>query len=175
MNDCELAAEIVALLNDGEPVAEVYGLLRKLKSPALTLELDTQWQEWGLTTTHPTLADYRHDAQWSCNQRLSVEENTEISGHIVKVLNAWVRDQRRAENSSDVTIDHVTLLQCAGIVKKSKRTLERWKTKDTAFPTPDVIGEDGNADEWKWSVIRPYLEQKSNRKLPAIFPSHVTK
>lgn len=69
--------------------------------------------------------------------------------------------------------DHVTLLQCAGMVNRSKRQLERWKTNDADFPTPDVLGEDGCADEWRWSAIRPYLEKKSKRTLPEVFPAHV--
>jgi len=70
-------------------------------------------------------------------------------------------------------IDYVTLLQCAGIINKGKRTLERWKQIDTKFPTPEIIGETGGADEWSWATIRPYLEVKANRKLPEIFPAHV--
>lgn len=68
-------------------------------------------------------------------------------------------------------IQFVTLLQCAKFVNRSKRTLERYKTEDTAFPTPAVIGQDGKADEWKWSIIKPYLEKKCSRRLPERFPT----
>lgn len=72
-------------------------------------------------------------------------------------------------------IDYVTLLQCAGFVNKTKRTLERWKQDDTAFPTPEIIGENGEADEWRWATIRPYLETKARRKLPETFPAHIAR
>ena len=68
-------------------------------------------------------------------------------------------------------VQTVRLSQCAGIVNRSKRTLERWKTKDTDFPTPEVIGEAGKPDEWSWPTIRAYLEQKIKRKLPIRFPT----
>lgn len=78
------------------------------------------------------------------------------------------------DNKKTPPTDHVTLQQCAALVKRSKRTLERWKTDDHEFPTPNVLGGDGKADEWLWSEIRPYLEKKSDRKLPKVFPSHVS-
>lgn len=68
---------------------------------------------------------------------------------------------------------YVTLLQAAALINKDKRTLERWKQKDTNFPTPEVIGDPGEADEWLWSTIRPYLEKKAKRKLADTFPAHV--
>lgn len=70
-------------------------------------------------------------------------------------------------------VDFVTLQQCAPMVNRSKRTLERWKMRDPTFPTPDVIGTNGSSDEWKWSTIRPYLEKKASRVLPEVFPAHV--
>lgn len=84
-----------------------------------------------------------------------------------------IAEELQKTEVTDAPTDHVTLLQCAGIIKKSKRTLERWKEDDTKFPTPEVIGENGTADEWLWTTIRPYLETKSKRKLPMIFPSHL--
>lgn len=76
-------------------------------------------------------------------------------------------------SSSNAPTDHVTLLQCSALVNRTKRTLERWKTDDTTFPTPEVIGSNGTADEWLWTTIRPYLERKARRELPVVFPSHV--
>ena len=78
-------------------------------------------------------------------------------------------------SATETPIDYVTLQQCAGIVNRSKRQLERWKTNDTAFPTPEIIGDNGEADEWSWATIRPYLETKAKRKLPAIFPAHIAR
>lgn len=73
-----------------------------------------------------------------------------------------------------VQVDHVTLRQCAAIIQKGKRTLENWKRDDPEFPCANVIGGIGKADEWLWSEIRPYLERKSKRPLPATFPGHLT-
>jgi len=67
---------------------------------------------------------------------------------------------------------HVTLLQVAPLVNRSKRTLERWQAKDSDFPPADVEGGGGNAAEWRWSVLRPYLAKKSCRELPADFPAN---
>jgi len=66
---------------------------------------------------------------------------------------------------------HVTLLQAAGMVNRHKRTLVNWQTNDPEFPPPDVEGGGGKAAEWRWSVLRPYLEKKSRRKLPEYFPA----
>jgi hypothetical protein len=107
----------------------------------------------------------------------------------VALEGGWFRDDRqlllevileldtvtiRLLNPTQAPIDHVTLSQCAAIIRKSKRTLENWKSKDMTFPTPEVIGGDGKADEWLWTTIRPYLQSKVNRQLPEIFPAHVT-
>lgn len=70
--------------------------------------------------------------------------------------------------------DFVTLLQCSAIIQRSKKTLERRKKDDPAFPMPDTIGGEGQPDEWRWSTIRPYLESLSGRSLPEIFPGHIT-
>ena len=88
---------------------------------------------------------------------------------MLEVLRDAELDEKPAEEISH--IQTVRLSQCAGIVNRSKRTLERLKTKDTAFPTPEVIGEDGKPDEWNWDTIRPYLEGQYNRKLPKRFPT----
>ena len=65
----------------------------------------------------------------------------------------------------------VTLVQAAGIVSKSKRTLERWVKEDGDFPLPDTEGGAGKPNEWEWSRLRPYLEKKIGRQLPERFPA----
>jgi hypothetical protein len=65
----------------------------------------------------------------------------------------------------------VTLDQAAAMVSRSKRTLEHYKRHKTKqLPDPDSSGGGGRADEWKWSTIRPWLEQVFNRKLPERYP-----
>ena len=65
-----------------------------------------------------------------------------------------------------VTIEcHVTLSQMAGIVSKSKKTLERLKQAGK-LPTPTVKGGKGKANEWPWSQVRPVLEKEYARELP---------
>jgi hypothetical protein len=67
--------------------------------------------------------------------------------------------------------DLVTLDQAAAAVRKSKRTLERYKTTG-AFPLPAVEGGGGRADLWDWKVIRPWLENEFHIKLPETFPAN---
>jgi hypothetical protein len=64
---------------------------------------------------------------------------------------------------------HVTLDQMAGLVNRSKRTLERYKTKGH-LPPPDVEGGGGRPDEWLWPRVRPWLEKQFGRDLPERFP-----
>jgi hypothetical protein len=88
-------------------------------------------------------------------------------------LRAWVhlrlRESVPAEVQGTAPDCHVTLLQMAGIVNRSKRTLERFTTKQ-GFPLPDVQGTGGKPSEWRWSVVRPLLESEYGRNLPEIFP-----
>jgi hypothetical protein len=66
--------------------------------------------------------------------------------------------------------DLVTLNQIAGIVKRTKRTLERYKTK--GLPAPAVEGRPGQYDLWDWPTVRPWLEETFNMKLPEAFPAN---
>lgn len=70
-----------------------------------------------------------------------------------------------------VAVQYVTLDQCAAFVNRSKRTLERMKTrKKDPLPDPDVPGGGGKADEWKWKTIRTWLERNYGRQLPSEYP-----
>jgi hypothetical protein len=67
---------------------------------------------------------------------------------------------------------YVTLDQVAAIVNRSKRTLERLKTRRVnSLPSPDVEGGGGRPDEWLWSRIRPWLIQEYGKQLPEHFPA----
>jgi hypothetical protein len=67
---------------------------------------------------------------------------------------------------------YVTLDQIAAVVNRSKRSLERYKTRKTdPLPTPDVEGGGGKPAEWDWENIRPWLEREFGRTLPKRYPS----
>jgi hypothetical protein len=69
---------------------------------------------------------------------------------------------------------YVTLDQMAAHVNRSKRTLERLKTRElNPLPPPDVEGGGGRPDEWVWSKIRPWLEKEFGRQLPLRFPPRI--
>jgi len=65
--------------------------------------------------------------------------------------------------------DYVTLDQIAAMVSRSKRTLEKYKSRKTnPMPAPDVEGGGGRPAEWNWSKIRLWLIQEFGRQLPEI-------
>lgn len=74
--------------------------------------------------------------------------------------------------TSDAWKDLVTLDQAAGMVHKSKRTLERCKTKGE-MPDPHVEGGGGKPDLFHWPTLRPWLETKFGIKLPARHPANL--
>ncbi len=66
---------------------------------------------------------------------------------------------------------YVTLDKMAAIVGRSKRTLEKLKTRGrNSLPPPDIEGGGGRADEWLWATVRPWLEGEYGRELPERFP-----
>ena len=67
--------------------------------------------------------------------------------------------------------DLVTLNQAAGLVHKSKRTLERYKTVGK-LPAPAVEGGGGKADLYDWKVLGPWLESKFGIRQPKVFPAN---
>jgi hypothetical protein len=83
-------------------------------------------------------------------------------------------ERRTAENACGSEMNqevrqYVTLDQVASLVNRSKRTLEGYKKQ---MPPPAIQGGGrGKADEWIWSVLRPWLEKTFDRALPERFPS----
>jgi hypothetical protein len=71
--------------------------------------------------------------------------------------------------SPEAPLDLVTLDQAAGMVHKSKRTLERFKTEGT-LPPPVVEGGGGKADLYDWKDMRPWLTKQFGIPLPEKFP-----
>jgi hypothetical protein len=86
-------------------------------------------------------------------------------------INAPGHTPPEEDHSPSVVEDYVTLDQMAAWVSRSKRTLERMKTRQSnPLPTPDIEGGAGKADEWIWSRVRPWLEREFRRKLPDSAP-----
>jgi hypothetical protein len=70
---------------------------------------------------------------------------------------------------------YVTLDQAAALVRRSKRTLEKYwydqaKRRRHNPPEPALEGGGGRAHEWDWDDIRPWLERVFRRKLPDVLP-----
>ena len=65
--------------------------------------------------------------------------------------------------------DLVTLDQAAGIVHKSKRAPEYYKTRGE-FPEPVKEGGGGKSALYDWKVIRPWLVKEFGFPLPEKFP-----
>ena len=63
----------------------------------------------------------------------------------------------------------VTLRQCSAAVQRSKRTLEGRKNHrcpERRLPAPEIQGVGGKASYFRWSAMKPWLEQQFNRKVP---------
>jgi hypothetical protein len=84
--------------------------------------------------------------------------------------------ESRAETGSEASrlrptepLDLVNLDEAAAMVKRSKRTLEHYKSKPS-FPQPTVEGGGGRPDLWDWKAMRLWLEQEFGMNLPEDFP-----
>ncbi len=82
------------------------------------------------------------------------------------------QDIEAPDGSSPEVPDYVTLSQATKMVKKSKRTLEREKSKGT-LPPPVVKGGGGRADLYDWAVMRLWLAERFGwnlDRLPLVHP-----
>jgi hypothetical protein len=75
--------------------------------------------------------------------------------------------QTSNQHQEDALPEYVTLDQAAATVNRSKRSLERLKSK---MPAPKIRGGGGKPDEWDWAEIRPWLIKEFGRQLPERFP-----
>lgn len=85
------------------------------------------------------------------------------------------RDAQRVSNtqSTDFPVpDYIDLDQAAALVNRVKKTLERAVKNDPSMPRPDIEGGGGKKNEWDYAKLKPWLETKYGRKLPAR-PPHV--
>jgi hypothetical protein len=92
----------------------------------------------------------------------------------VALLEIGVRQLRQTVPAKDpqAGTQYVRLDQMAALVSRKKRTAEKWKTrKKDPLPPPDVEGTGGNADEWLYQTVRPWLERNFRRTLPEKFPT----
>jgi hypothetical protein len=64
----------------------------------------------------------------------------------------------------------VTLDQAGAVIGRKKRTMEEYLHRGK-IPRPDFPGGEGKAHYWKWSTIRPSLEELFGRPLPERFPA----
>jgi hypothetical protein len=90
------------------------------------------------------------------------------------IVDTWIADVTAdlGNGGGDDSADcYVTLQQAAAMVNRSKRTLEKLKAK---MPMPRIPGGGGKADEWAWSELRPWLQEKFERPLPETFPPPLT-
>jgi hypothetical protein len=62
----------------------------------------------------------------------------------------------------------VTLVQLAVLLRRTKRTMERYLKR---MPPPRVRGRRGCPQQWDWKVIRPWLESTFDVSLPQHFPA----
>ncbi len=94
------------------------------------------------------------------------------SANYIRAFAEFIADLAPAKtpDGDDEIPQTVTLDKMAAAVSRSKKTLERLKTKGK-LPRPDVEGGGGKPDEWNWSNVKPILEEHYNRKLPERFPS----
>src|SRR5262249_43949052 len=85
-------------------------------------------------------------------------------------------DTASAQTAAGMTLEDpfVTMDQAASMVNRGKKTVERYlndpKYQKRRPPPPDVEGGGGKPHEWRWSVIRPWLESEFGRKLPEHYP-----
>jgi hypothetical protein len=81
------------------------------------------------------------------------------------------RLQQLKSDETNRHLEYVTLDQMAAVVNRSKRTLERLKTRMVnPLPQPKAEGGGGKPDEWVWSEVRPWLEAEYNKNLAEHFP-----
>jgi hypothetical protein len=75
-----------------------------------------------------------------------------------------------ADGTEDREKQYVTRDQVASLVKRNKDTVADWFNHDPAAPEPAVEGGGGRRHEYLWVKVRPWLEKRTGRSLPILFP-----
>jgi hypothetical protein len=103
--------------------------------------------------------------------RTVVDERHNLAREALAGLKRVIEEQH-GEAAPVEPEQYVTLDQAAALVNRAKKTLERRLNRQGSdAPPPDVEGGGGRAHEWRWSALRPWLEQTYGKKLPERFPS----
>ncbi len=155
-------------MNVVNPLVQITYLWNKLHPDREPVQVDVQ-----VTVDPPAIIPIR--------TKDAVPTQAELQGYLMTERNMTIAEidrlmlpdiveilRREVESKSGKSECHVTLQQMASIVNKSKRHLERVKTK---LPPPTVKGGSGKADEWAWSDVRPILNEIFGRQLPEVFPA----
>jgi hypothetical protein len=96
------------------------------------------------------------------------ESETVAAGNDVKLEPSSVSSDMAGDASGYVTLD-----QAAALVNRNKKTLERHlRNPKSRMPQPEVAGGGGKPHEWRWAVLRPWLEKQFGKTLPERFPAH---
>jgi len=128
---------------------------------------------------HWPLSDMEKFLSWASGYRNHGHGIFEVIGKVEEFLTwamSWCKEKQseaeaKAAQQEPAAVQYVTLDQMAAIVSRSKRTLERLKTRrNNPLPDPAVPGGGGRPDEWIWSQVRPWLAQEFKRNLPEKFP-----
>lgn len=148
---------------DGDAVADAYRTLAD--GDTLHAEAD------GKTVTVESQFD-RDDVMAHCRAQADVNACAcRLLAHLIEAKQTLADAGTRAVvNNTDAIDALVTLDQAAGLVNKSKRTLEHY-LRDGKLPTPDLPGGGGKAHRWYWSKLRPALQEHFRPDLPERFPS----
>jgi hypothetical protein len=111
-----------------------------------------------------------------CRRRLALagppeERPPEVGGAVVARPDGKPAPSPTGLSPEEAAEQYVTLDKMAASVQRSKRTLEKLKTRpENPLPAPAVEGGGGKPAEWLWSVVRPWLEKEYGRRLPVQFP-----
>lgn len=94
-----LAIKAVSLLQSSAEIETTYPIIRQLGDVQTTLYRNHPGPKivftiddcgfWQLETSIPDV-DYRHGCEWSDGRKLSIQEDTELRVHLVKILQMWL-------------------------------------------------------------------------------------
>lgn len=82
---------------------------------------------------------------------------------------AWNRIDATDPVDDQAMEQYVTLDSASALLRKNKRTLQRW-LDNGKLPPACITGGGGKASQWRWSRLKPALERESTMKLPGRFP-----
>lgn len=170
----DVARDVVAELEHGTPVLELYPLLRqleplrekelgKLKWPGCRFKLDDG--VFSVATAHPTLDAFHRTEIDEAKAPLSDNEKTELSNHLSWIVSAWIRVAERQQAPKKVGGRR------KGKVKLSKHERDCIRMASNG-EKPSVIDEiimnrqnpiRKNGDEWTWGTAALVIKAAKRR------------